>query len=518
MRQFRQTVPADFLEHGTVGGLTGAKAMYKRIVCLVVFSLVLTAACPAFSATAQQLVEKGQTYLKFHRYKEAVKAFSQAIQKDRNGVSAYLNRAIAWYNLKEYDLAISDYTRAIKTRPDLFEAYLGRAAARFAQGKYRQAIGDYAHILKKEPYHPDANNQLAWLLAVCPDPKYRNGKKAVKLAERAVESETSAHYLDTLAAAYAEAGRFRDAERTQKSVIFLLMKQDQTKGLDRYVKRLTFYQKKRPWRIQHVATKPATAKAAGTASVKKPAPPVKKAAAAPPAKKAAAAPPPARPAPAEKEKAVAAANRTEKPAVTPIEGKKGKTAAARTVEAKSSTESPDQGKTGKTKAAADQPTSQVPPVLKKKAAAYPYVIQVGSYRDPMKSKRIALSFRKKGDASFTSPAFLKSGVWHRIFMGFYPTLGDARKAAVRLKKRRFRQYDIFKKPWTLQLGIFKTREGASAMERIMYRLGLVPYRIKDMYSTSDMRMLFGAFETRGEAARIAATLRKKDIDSRIVLR
>jgi len=490
--------------------------MCKRIVCLVVFSLLLTAACPAFSATAQQLVEKGQTYLKFHRYKAAVKAFSQAIQKDRNGVSAYLNRAIAWYNLKEYDLAISDYTRAIKTRPDLFEAYLGRAAARFAQGKYRQAIDDYEHILKRETYHPDANNQLAWLLAVCPDSKYRNGKKAVKLAERAVESETSAHYLDTLAAAYAEAGRFRDAERTQKSVIFLLMKQDQTKGLDRYVQRLTFYQKKRPWRVRHVAAKPATEKPAGTGSVKKPAPPVKKAAAAPPVKKAAAAPPPARPVPAEK--AVAAANRTDKPAVAPVEGKKEKTAAARTVRAKSSTESPDQGQAGKTRATADQPVPKVSPVPKKKAVAYPYVIQVGSYRDPMKSKRIALYFRKKGDAACTSPAFLKSGVWHRIFMGFYPTLGDARKAALRLKKRRFRQYDIFKKPWTLQLGIFKTREGAKAMERIMYKLGLVPYRIKDMYSTSDMRMLFGAFETREEAARIAATLRKKDIDSRIVLR
>jgi len=494
--------------------------MYKRIVCLVVFSLLLTAACVAYAATAQQLVEKGQTYLKFHRYKAAVKAFSQAIQKDRNAVSAYLNRAIAWYNLQEYDLAISDYSRAIKARPDLFEAYLGRAAARFAQGKYRQAIDDYKHILKQEPYHPDANNQLAWLLAVCPDPKYRNGKKAVKLAERAVESETSAHYLDTLAAAYAEAGRFRDAERTQKSVIFLLMKQDQTKGLDRYVKRLTFYQKKRPWRVQHVAAKPAAPKPAGTAAVKKAAPSAKKAAAtAPPAKKEATAPPakkplPARPVPAGK-KVAATPNQAVKPAVKTAGGEKGDgktTTAARTAQTKPSTQLPAQGQTGETKSAVQQPAP------KKEAVAYPYIIQVGSYRDPMKSKRIALFFRKKGDAAATSPAFLKSGVWHRIFMGFYPTLDDARKAAARLKKRRFRQYDIFKKPWTLQLGIFKTREGASAMERIMYHLGLVPYRIKDMYPTSDMRMLFGAFETRKEAARIAATLRKKNIDSRIVLR
>ncbi len=482
--------------------------MYRKIFCLGVFTLLLAAACPAIPATPQELVEKGQTYLKFHRYKAAVKAFSQAIQKDRNAVSAYLNRAIAWYNLQEYDLAISDYTRAIKARPDLFEAYLGRAAARFAQGKYRQAIKDYETILKQEPHHPDANNQLAWLLAVCPDPKYRSGKRAVTLAERAVASEASAHYLDTLAAAYAEAGRFRDAERTQKSVIFLLMKQDQTRGLDRYVKRLTFYQKKRPWRVQHVAPKPDKGKATGSVAVKAPSPPAKKAAKSPPVEKAPAAAPTATP------KAGKPSDQPKKPAVKTADGgeKGGKPAA--TAATRASTAPPDQRQAAGEKA----PAQQAVPSPQKKAAAYPYTIQVGSYRDPMKSKRIALYFRKKGDAAFTSPAFLKSGVWHRIFMGFYPGLGEARKAAARLKKRRFRQYDIFKKPWTLQLGIFKTREGAAAMERIMYKLGLVPYQIKDMYSTSDTRMLFGAFETRQEAARIAATLRKKNIDSRIVLR
>ncbi len=467
--------------------------MHRKVVCLVVSILLLAAVSPAFCATARQLVEKGQTYLKFHRYKAAVKAFSQAIQKDRHFVAAYLNRAIAWYNLREYDLAISDYTRAIKANPDLFEAYLGRAASRFAQGKYPQAIADYEYILKKEPRHPDANNQLAWLLAVCPDPRYRNGKRAVKLAERAVASEASAHYLDTLAAAYAEAGRFRDAERTQKSVIFLLMKHDQTRGLDRYVKRLTYYQKKRPWRVKHVARKPDEGPPPASAAAKKSAA-GKTAAAAPSADKPAAG---KRPAPsAQKAPAPAAAG---KKAVPPAP------AAEKGVAEKTPVK-----------------PAAVPAAVSGKPAgsrAYPYTIQVGAYRDPMKSKRIALHFRNKGDAAFTSPAYLKSGVWHRIFMGFYATLADARKAAAALKKRRFRKYDIFKKPWTLQLGIFKTREGARAMERIMYKLGMVPYQVKDLYDvTSDHRMLFGAFETRGEAARIAATLRKKNIDSRIVLR
>lgn len=495
--------------------------VHKSTVCLVVISLLLAVAYPAYPATTEQLVQKGQTYLKFHRYKEAVKTFSQAIQRDRNYVSAYLSRAIAWYNLKEYDLSISDYSRAITARPDLFEAYIGRAAARFAQGKYQQAIDDYKHILAKEPYHPDANNQLAWLLAVCPESKYRNGKKAVKLAERAVESETSAHYLDTLAAAYAEAGRFRDAERTQKSVIFLLMKQDQTGGLDQYVRRLTFYQKKRPWRVQHLARKsPTMEKLQGTresaekVAVKKSGQP-EKAAALPASEKS----PAAQPTPEATKKAItpkAPPALTAKTVAMPAAKKHTQSTAASTpaAESRPADGTPD----GKEEAPIQKQSSPATATVEKEDGYYPYTIQVSSYRDARKSKRITLALRKKGDAAFTSPVFLKSGVWHRIFLGFYPSLSEARKAAALLKKRRFRQHDIFNKPWTLQVGIFKTREGARAMERIMYKLSLVPYRIKDMYTTSDLRLLFGAFETRQEAARVAGVLKKQDIDSRIVLR
>jgi len=482
--------------------------MYRRTVCLVVFTLFLATAYPVFSAGTEQLVKKGQNYLKFHRYKEAVKAFSQAIKQDRNDVSAYLSRAIAWYNLKEYDLAISDYTRAITARPDLFEAYIGRASARFAQGRYQKAIDDYGHVLAEEAYHPDANNQLAWLLAVCPDSKYRNGKKAVKLAERAVESEASAHYLDTLAAAYAEAGRFRDAERTQKSVIFLLMQQDQTLGLDRYVRRLTFYQKKRPWRVRHETRQPATKaeakvdrKPAKTLADKTSGQPPQAAVAPPPVKK----PPTAPPAPAATERAVMPAEQAagQSPDV-PVEAAESK---------------PAGGETGKEKASVQKQAPSAGVTKLGETVYYPYTIQVSSYRDAQKSKRIAQALRKKGDAAFTSPVYLKSGVWHRIFLGFYATPVDARKAAALLKARRFRRQDITKNPWTLQVGIFETREGVRAMERRMAKLGLVPYRIKDMVPTSrDLRLLFGAFETRQEALRIAKALEKEDIDSRLVLR
>src|ERR1019366_4434369 len=62
----------------------------------------------------------------------------------------------------------------------------------------------------------EALNNLAWMLASHPDPTIRNGKEAVELAERACRLTDNGQpfFLGTLAAAYAEAGRFNDAITT----------------------------------------------------------------------------------------------------------------------------------------------------------------------------------------------------------------------------------------------------------------------------------------------------------------
>jgi Flp pilus assembly protein TadD len=80
-------------------------------------------------------------------------------------------------------------------------------------GRNREAVAQYREALRLNPNLAAALNNLAWTLATSPEDELRNGAEAVRLAKRACEL---AHYgepllVGTLAAAYAECGRFPEA-------------------------------------------------------------------------------------------------------------------------------------------------------------------------------------------------------------------------------------------------------------------------------------------------------------------
>jgi tetratricopeptide (TPR) repeat protein len=90
------------------------------------------------------------------------------------------------------------------TRSTLVLSPLAEAAARLEQA------------LQLHPDSVDALNDLAWLLATCPDTKLRDSAKALKLANHAAQltDRKDPGVLETLAAAYAEGGQFTEAIKT----------------------------------------------------------------------------------------------------------------------------------------------------------------------------------------------------------------------------------------------------------------------------------------------------------------
>ena len=108
------------------------------------------------------------------------------------------------------------FSAALRIKPDDAAAHYHPAAALASQPKSKEAIQHYREALKALPDFPEALNNLAWILAANADPQLRNGPEAIALAERACKLTEYKQPLmiGTLAAAYAEAGRFADAVTT----------------------------------------------------------------------------------------------------------------------------------------------------------------------------------------------------------------------------------------------------------------------------------------------------------------
>ena len=106
-----------------------------------------------------------------------------------------------------------------------------------ASESYRQAA---------ETGEPDLLNSLAWLLATSASPNVRDGKGAIAYSERAVAATNHKDdgYLDTLAAAYAEAGRFAQAIVAQQEAIAIA---GDASRKNEYLTRLKLYESGVPY-------------------------------------------------------------------------------------------------------------------------------------------------------------------------------------------------------------------------------------------------------------------------------
>jgi len=144
--------------------------------------------------------------------------------------------------------AVEQFREAIRLQPGA-EVHYNLAAALLQQGEPEQAAEAYRESLKLKPDSPAVLNDLAWLLAASANDRVRNGTEAVTLAERACELTQSRESLlvGTLAAAYAEAGRFADAVKAAEKAIDLATAAGQQAVADRNRQLLEFYRSGKPF-------------------------------------------------------------------------------------------------------------------------------------------------------------------------------------------------------------------------------------------------------------------------------
>jgi tetratricopeptide (TPR) repeat protein len=147
--------------------------------------------------------------------------------------------------------AIAHFEKAVAIKPDYPEAHqnLGDTLY-YLQGRVPQALAHWREVLRAQPNQVLVLNQTARLLATSPEDSIRNGAEAVVLAERAVQLSGGREpvILDTLAAAYAEVGRFPEAVETARRALAGAVEANRQNLVDALKARIALYEAKNPMR------------------------------------------------------------------------------------------------------------------------------------------------------------------------------------------------------------------------------------------------------------------------------
>ncbi|MBO0694601.1 MAG: tetratricopeptide repeat protein, partial [Verrucomicrobia bacterium] len=109
--------------------------------------------------------------------------------------------------------ALIHYRKLLELQPDNIEVHNIVGTVLVQQGRAREGVEEWEKVLAIQPDNGNAMSNLAWIFATSPDDSLRDGAKAVHLAEQAqrISGGRIPILFRTLAAAYAESGRFSEA-------------------------------------------------------------------------------------------------------------------------------------------------------------------------------------------------------------------------------------------------------------------------------------------------------------------
>ena len=148
------------------------------------------------------------------------------------------------------DAAIAELQKAIEIDPTQATAQNNLGVILMQTGQFDGAITHLQIAIENQPDYTEAQNSLAWVLATCPQASLRDGARAVKLALQANKATGGRNplVLATLAAAYAETGRFPEAVDTAQQALDLANALSNTALADVFRSQLALYKAHTPLR------------------------------------------------------------------------------------------------------------------------------------------------------------------------------------------------------------------------------------------------------------------------------
>jgi len=150
---------------------------------------------------------------------------------------------------EQTDRAQAELRKAIKLVPTFEAAHVRLAHILMLQNDLENCIPTLYMGLEALPDSALLANTLAWLLATTPNATFRDPPEAVKWAEKAcaVVGRSQASFLDTLACAYAAAGRFDEAVKTEQDAVEAARRQVGEELVKEYETRMHLFESRQPY-------------------------------------------------------------------------------------------------------------------------------------------------------------------------------------------------------------------------------------------------------------------------------
>jgi tetratricopeptide (TPR) repeat protein len=210
---------------------------------------------PEFAAAHCNL---GQALGRKGDFENALLQLNQALEIDPGYAPAYDQLGILLNQQGAGEEAIRHWQKALELNPEYAEVHGRLGSALYARGNTADALQHWRRAIQLQPNNSMVLRQTAWVLATCSTPSLRNGNEAVMLAVQAVQlsGRKNADLLDTLAAAYAEAGRFADAALTARRALAMIEKNTPRAEIIR--KRISLYEAGKPFRQTLIPSIPPT--------------------------------------------------------------------------------------------------------------------------------------------------------------------------------------------------------------------------------------------------------------------
>ena len=192
----------------------------------------------------------GIVFLGQGKVDEAISLLQSAVDLRPDNSPAHENLAKALLQKGLVDDALIHYRKLLELQPDNMEVHNIVGTVLVQQGRVDEGVEEWQKVLAIQSDNGNAMSNLAWVFATSPDPSLRDGPKAVELAEQALRLSAGRIPIlfRTLAAAYAENGRFSEAIQTAQKGIELANSQGNPALATELQGNVTLYQEQQPLR------------------------------------------------------------------------------------------------------------------------------------------------------------------------------------------------------------------------------------------------------------------------------